>query len=324
MASVPVYGSPSILPAANFDAVGDAKTLRKAMKGMGTDEAALIDVLARRSNAQRQEIKRRFSEEFGRVLVNNLKSELGGKLKKVFVGLMMTPAEYDAYWLNKAMKGVGTNESLLIEILCTRSSGEIDAARKAYAHEYKSDLVNDIEGEVRGDFEKLLVALVKVKRPADARVSREAAHVDAQTLHKAGEKKFLGTDEDRFIEIFTQRSRAHLKVVFEEYATISDYDIERSIDREMSGDLEKALVAIVNWVRGPGDFFAEKLYKSMDGLGTNDDMLTRVLISRSEVDLRTIATAFNENHKKYKKTLTNWIKDDVGGDYEKVLLEILQ
>lgn len=42
-----------MVPAQNFDPVADAKALRKAMKGFGTDEDGLIDVICRRSNEQR-------------------------------------------------------------------------------------------------------------------------------------------------------------------------------------------------------------------------------------------------------------------------------
>lgn len=47
-------GTPTVLPAQNFDPVKDAHDLRKAMKGFGTDEDALINIICRRSNEQRQ------------------------------------------------------------------------------------------------------------------------------------------------------------------------------------------------------------------------------------------------------------------------------
>jgi hypothetical protein len=49
-----LQGTPTVLAAENFDAVADAHALRKAMKGFGTDEDGLINVICRRSNAQRQ------------------------------------------------------------------------------------------------------------------------------------------------------------------------------------------------------------------------------------------------------------------------------
>lgn len=51
----------------NFNASEDAATLRAAMKGFGTDEEQIIAILTRRTNAQRQEIKKAFEHDFARV-----------------------------------------------------------------------------------------------------------------------------------------------------------------------------------------------------------------------------------------------------------------
>ena len=45
-----------------------------------------------------------------------------GALQNLVLALLDTKAMYDASCLQKAMKGLGTDEDVLIEILCTRTN----------------------------------------------------------------------------------------------------------------------------------------------------------------------------------------------------------
>lgn len=56
----------------------------------------------------------------------------------------------------------------------------------------------------------------------------------------------------------------------------------------------------VRCIRGKASHFATELYKSMKGLGTDDDRLCRVIVSRCEVDMVQIKEEFQ---KQYKQTL---------------------
>lgn len=57
-------------------------------------------------------------------------------------------------------------------------------------------------------------------------------------------------------------------------------------------------------VKDRAGFFAEQLYKSMKGLGTNDRRLIRLVVTRSEIDMGEIKEAFME---KYGKSLEDMI-----------------
>ena len=61
-----------------------------------------------------------------------MKSELGGNFEDVIVALMIPHVDYLCKQLHKAMKGMGTDENTLIEILCTRSSKEMKDIVDAY------------------------------------------------------------------------------------------------------------------------------------------------------------------------------------------------
>uniref|UniRef100_A0A0K0G0T7 Annexin n=1 Tax=Strongyloides venezuelensis TaxID=75913 RepID=A0A0K0G0T7_STRVS len=311
---------PSIVTHNPFDAKQDAEVLRKAMKGFGTDESSIIRVLTKRANWQRQEISNAYKQLFGRDLIKDLKSELSGDFEDLIVALMVPRPEYDAQELHKAMAGFGTKESVLIEILCSRTNAQINEIKSVYKQLYKCDLEKDIKGDTSGYFERILVALCSGAREECSHDDNLKANQDARELYRAGEQK-LGTDESTFIKIFATRSNCHLSLVFHEYEKVAEHTIEHAIEGEFSGDIKQSLLAIIKVVRNTPEYFAELLYNSMKGFGTRDKDLIRIIVSRSELDLKDIAMAFE---RKYNKTLKDMIKGDCGGDYRDALIEIVK
>lgn len=299
-----------------FDARADAETLRKAMKGLGTDEESILTLLTARSNAQRQEIADAFKTLFGRDLLDDLKSELTGKFEKLIVALMKPSRLYDAYELKHALKGAGTNEKVLTEIIASRTPAELTAIKQVYEEEYGSSLEDDVVGDTSGFYQRMLVVLLQANRDPDAGIDTAQIEQDAQTLFQAGELKW-GTDEEKFITIFGTRSVSHLRRVFDKYMTISGFQVEETIDRETSGNLEQLLLAVVKSIRSIPAYLAETLYYAMKGAGTDDHTLIRVMVSRSEIDLYNIRKEFRKN---FGTSLYDMIKGDTSGDYKKALL----
>ena len=62
------------------------------------------------------------------------------------------------------MKGLGTDEATLIEILASRTNEQINAIKVAYKTEMKRDLESDIMSETSGHFKRLLVRMVLSKK----------------------------------------------------------------------------------------------------------------------------------------------------------------
>ncbi|XP_056372884.1 annexin A6 isoform X1 [Hyla sarda] len=307
----------TIQPAADFNADSDGKALRKAMKGFGTDEDTIIDILTRRSNAQRQEIKQAFKSHFGRDLMADLKSEISGTLAKLILGLMMTPAQFDAKQINKAIVGAGTDEKVLIEILGTRTNKEIQAINEAYLEAYHKSLEDAISSDTSGHFKRILISLASANRDEGGE-DLEKAIEDAKEVSDSGSGDSTSL-ETRFMTILCTRSYPHLRRVFQEFIKQTNHDIEHTIKKEISGDVKDAFVAIVRSVKNKPAFFAERLYKAMKGAGTDERTLTRILISRSEIDLFNIRQEFKNE---YEKSLHNCLESETSGDYLKALLII--
>ncbi|XP_047459480.1 annexin A11a isoform X2 [Mugil cephalus] len=300
------------------DPLKDVEVLRKAMKGFGTDEQAIIDLLGSRSTKQRVPLLRAFKTSYGKDLIKDLHSELSGDFRKLVMAMMKAPAELDASELHSAIKGAGTDEACLIEILSSRSNEEIREINRIYKQEYKKTLESAISGDTSGHFRRLLISLAQGNRDERETVDISLAKQDAQALYAAGENK-LGTDESKFNAILCARSKPHLRAVFLEYQKMCGRDIEKSISREMSGDLESGMLAVVKCIKNTPAYFAERLYKSMKGAGTKDTTLIRIMVTRSEVDMLDIRQEYVRN---YGKSLYTHISGDTSGDYKKLLLKL--
>ncbi|XP_073717144.1 annexin A3a [Misgurnus anguillicaudatus] len=303
---------------ANFNVNEDVAALRKAIQGMGTNEKSLIEILTQRSSSQKQAIARAYQEATKKVLVNDLKGDTHGKFEDLIVRLASQPAVNDAKDIIKATKGAGTDNSILIEILASRTNKQIRDLSAAYAEEMKKTLVQMLNHEVSGKLGKALILLAEPARDESTSVNAGQAKEDAQALYNAGEKK-LGTDESKFIEILCKRSIPQLRQTLVEYKNISGKTLQKSIEKEMSGDLEELLVTIVKCVMNTPAYFAEKLHKSMKGAGTDEDTLTRLMVSRAEVDMMDIKAEYK---KLYQRPLGKEISSDVSGNYEDCLMMI--
>nr|XP_046230987.1 annexin A3b [Scatophagus argus]XP_046230988.1 annexin A3b [Scatophagus argus] len=296
---------------ANFKVEEDVSALRKAIEGIGTTEKTLIQVLTQRSNAQRQLISKAYEKATGRTLVADLEGDTHGDFEDLLVALVTPPAVYDCQEIMKAIKGAGTTESTLTEIFASRSNRQIKAIAEAYLAETGRSMIHDLQAEVSGDYGKALLTLAEGKRDESTTVDAAKAKADAKALYEAGEKKW-GTDEAKFIDILCHRSIPQLRQTLVEYKGISKKTLQESIESEMSGNLEKLLVAVVKCVKNVPAFFAERLFKSMKGLGTTESILIRILVSRSEIDLLDIRAEYK---KLFGCSLYSQLESEVSGSF---------
>ena len=296
--------APTIKPVPNFSPQQDCETLRRAMKGLGTDEAALISVLCKRNWQQRSQIEKTYKQMFGKDLEKEISSETSGDFRRVLKRLLKTPVELDAYELHKAIKGLGTDEECLVEVIATKSNAEIHAIKEMYKKMNKHDLEKDVCGDTSGHFRRLVVALLSGSRQENVPVDQALAKADAQALYKAGPAK-LGTDESRFNVIFCGRSFPQLRATFDAYQRDYKQQIENVISSEFSGDIKNGLLAIAAIARNKQGYFAQRLLNAMSGGGTKESVLTRIIVSRCDSDLGAIK---NEYQRMYTRTLAKDVK----------------
>uniref|UniRef100_A0A673WX08 Annexin n=1 Tax=Salmo trutta TaxID=8032 RepID=A0A673WX08_SALTR len=250
---------PTITPYEEFDVVADIKAIRKSCKGLGTDEEAIIEILANRSSAQRLEIKHAYFEK------------------------------YD------------------------------DVNPFVYPPVNERDLMADIEDDTSGDVKNLLISLLQANREEGFEVDEGLAEQDATAMFEAGEGRF-GTDESTFSYILTHRNYLQLQATFKIYEQLSGTEILDAIDNEATGTLKECYITLVRCAKNPQLYFARRLNAAMKGAGTDEDTLIRIIVGRSEFDLETIKEMYLE---KYDVPLKEALSSECGGDFKRLLLEIL-
>ena len=313
-----VMGFPQ-MGSGDFNLEQDCQILRNAVHGVGTDEKAIINIVVNRNVAQRAEIRRYYKSCFGKDLIHRLREDTSGNFRNVIAGMFMTPAEYDAFCLYKAMKGLGTDDGVLIEILGTRTNEQLREVKDVFEREYKGTLENWVRGDTSGNYRNLLIALLQCDRSTNTWPDPNMCQADAQALYKAGEGRW-GTDEPTFIRIFAKRSAAEINMINDCYTKLRGKGLLRAIDKEFSGNIKKLLQTIVGALLDTPGYFAARIREAVKGLGTNDSKLVRVIVSRSEIDLGYIKQAYQRI---YGRDLLHDVRDDTSGYYRDILTGII-
>ena len=301
-----------------FNPIEDANNIRVAIT-KPKNMANLIQIVAHRSNNQRQQILASYYDTFKTPLTDDLKRELSGNFKEAIIALFCTPVEYDCYQLRKAMKGLGTNEDTLIEILATRSNQRIREIIQKYNHIFQRDLLKDIQSDTSGFFREILKKLLEASRSDNSYPNESESEKCAKELYNSikGKKEDL---QNTFIYIFTKKSRQELASISKVYFTWYSKTLLQVVEELFSGDSKRVLKAIIYALLSPSEYFAYRIHKAVKGLGTNDTILIRVLVSRDEIDIERIKRYYKQL---YKVDLYKTVENDTSGDYKNLLLELI-
>jgi len=219
----------------------------------------------------------------------------------------------DAEILNKAMKGLGTDEKKLNSIYGARSKAQLIEIAKVYHELYKVTLEKDIKGDTSGDYETLLVWLAK-----------SVAEVKCGLLKYA--TKGAGTAEKYLVDVLAPSSNREILDIFQ-----TDPTAIAAVTNDVShGDFAKVINKLLKAKRNEDGQVnedealrvAEQLYKAGEGkLGTDEDTFTEILTTYSAAFLKRVSYHYAAKH---KNSLEQAIKKETSGDYERVLVGLLK
>lgn len=272
--------------AAQVDMSAQADKCRKAMKGLGTDEAALIRVLAHMPPLEIPTLKQTFSQRHRRSLEQDVENEVSGHFEMCLLSILRGPLQNDVWLLNKALKGAGTNEALLNEVLIGRSNADMKAIKQVYQSTYHRTLEHDVRDDTSAKTERMFSMILSASRQEDsAPVLPQSVDADVTELHRATEAK-IGTEQLTVCAILTNRSDGQIRAIAQAYEHKYRRALDKVLASEFAGHMEDALVQMVRCGADRIMRDAMALEDAMAGLGTKDDLLVA----------RVVKIHWNPNH----------------------------
>jgi len=136
-----------------FDA-GEAK--------LGTDESAFNKYFVSLSPVELICVAQHYHKLTGHTILEAIEKEFHGDSKKAFKTIVyatLSPSEYFATRVNKAIKNFGTKDHLLIRVLITRDEIDMPAIKQYYKQLYGKDMIEEIKDDIHGEYQNLMVEL---------------------------------------------------------------------------------------------------------------------------------------------------------------------
>ena len=293
--------------------------LHNAIKGLGTDEATLIKIAVEHPLKIRLKIKEQYKKTYGEDLLDALKSEISSDFLDLMLALYTDIYEFDAEQCHKAIEGLGTTDDTLIEIIGTRPGWMLKKIKEEYKKKYKTELEEDVVNDTSGHYQKLLVTLLQCNRSENNNPDIEKCKKIVEELYDAGEKK-LGTDEQIFNKYIGNCSPAELMTIAREYHRAYGTSFIKAIENEFSGDIGKLITTVIYANVSPSEYFATRIRESVKGIGTNEKILNRVIVTRNEIDIKIIKEYYKLL---YQRDMLQDIKDDTSGNYRNLLVALI-
>ena len=278
----------------------DAEALYEAMDKLNTDEEAIIKIIANRTNAHRLQIVTEYKNKYDKNLIDDLKSNLSGDFETASVALFLSPIDYDVLQLNKSMSGINTDEDSLIEIICSRPQTTLQEIKEKYKETHNIELEEEVTKATSGDLQRLLLTILKCERSTNTASNHEESSKKAKELIEVGESNWC-KENSVFEQLLLTGSKEEIMLCAKYYHKKTQKTILKAVEENFEGDVKTLFTSIIYATLNPSEFYARKVHKAIEGFGTDDNTLIRILVTRDEVDMPKIKQYYKKMFEKLDK-----------------------
>ena len=277
------------------------------------DEEAIYDLITKTSLSDRISISRYYRGAYNSSLFSDIQSKIGGDYGYLAAQMFLSPIEFCLHHLKLGLK---KDFETVLEILTSKTNEELKVIEKVYKLDTGNDLRNDILKEYKGVIGKNLVLMFDTPRSNNSRLRKNECERMAKLLVEKDPKLWV-EDEKIFKDIFLMKSPEELVLIARYYFNITGNNLAEVADKKLKDKNQLLIKEILFNNIMPHELFAEKIYSSMKGIGTNEEKLSRALVSRCEIDMPLIREMYEY---KYKTPMKEDIIGDNSGMYQKLCI----
>jgi annexin A7/11 len=309
----------------HVDTSSDIEALRKAMKGMGCDERALIRVLTNPKYANpwtMAQLVRDYNSRFMRDLAKDIESETRGDFETALIALIRGPLENDARVLEKALNRAGTDEDALNDVLLCRSNADLRAISAEYKRVHGRDLLAEIKDDVDDNLFRLYsMVLAATRAEAAAQVNpAEVEHKVTELQHAT--EGIVGANAISVAQIFTSSNEAQLRALTEAYHRKYHRTLQDVIKKEFRGGMEDVLLRMLVCAVDPARADAERLREPLTKTIRKDRLFINRVVSLYW-DKNRLQEAKGAYKNAYGTRLGKDVKEYLSGDYEDIIMALI-
>ena len=298
-----------------------ASTLHNMLNEKNINYDSFFSFLLSTTNYERQIIAEEYKSKFTKTIFDDINTQISNKDVKYIVTLMFyNYYELDARTLHKALKEK-RNEKPIVEIFASRPSWFLQIVNDEYKKLYGITLKEELSQEKKSDFISFLQCILVTPRLKTNFIKTEKQAGDVvQEIITKGLKKY-GTDVELFKNLFVKNSREDLINICREFKAIDKKkrNLYDAVDDTISKTTRELIKAIIFAVVMPSQYFAHLIKKSIVGIGTDEETLSRVLVERHEIDMDFIRSYYKLET---KRELVDDIIGDTSGNYQKITVKL--
>lgn len=300
-----------------------ADLLRKAMKGFGTDEKTLIQVLAKLDPLQSAAVRSTYSSHIKRDLYKDVKSETGSYLRQGLLAIIDGPLMHDVTLVREAVDGIGTKEWVLNDVLLGRSNADLNAIKTAYERTYRRSLQKDVEGDLSFKTATLFANVLRANRHEESTpINPQLMQDKAKAIHNATAARMVN-NVDEVCGIFARSSDNEIRAINHAFMDRYHTTLEKHIESQFSGHMKDALLHMLQTALDPAMRDAVLLEDCMKGMGTKDEKLVvrAVRVHWTKAHLEQVKGAYRH---KYKTELAARVRGETSGDYGRLMVALVE